>query len=148
MTDAFDMLAAMVPMVRTLGVERVALTPDRAVLRMPDRNDLHNHVGGPHAGALFSLAESATGVLVIGSFAEYLDRFVPLAAEASIRYRALAMGDVTAEATMSRPKADIVADLEAEGKVRFDVTAVVRTTDGRPTTEVTVSWALRARQTA
>lgn len=143
MSDAFDALAATVPLVKTLGTEKVEVTPDRAVLRLPDRADLHNHVGGPHAGAIFSLAESATGTLVIQSFADQLDRYVPLAAGATIRYRALATGDITAEATMSRTREDILTELEANGKVRFDVNALVRTSDGTLTTEVTVNWALR-----
>jgi acyl-coenzyme A thioesterase PaaI-like protein len=143
MPDAFDALSAMVPLVKTIGTEKVDVTADHAVLRLPDRADLHNHVGGPHAGVIFSLAESATGTLVIQRFSDQLDRYVPLAAGASIRYRALATGDITAEATMARTREEILAELEANGKVRFDVDALVRTADGTVTTEVTVSWALR-----
>jgi acyl-coenzyme A thioesterase PaaI-like protein len=136
-------LSQAVPLVRTLGLEYLELSAERALLRLPDRADLHNHVGGPHAGAMFTLGESATGAVVIGSFADLLGQFTPLAAGAQIRYRALAMGPVTAEATLARPVDEIRAELAEAGKVRFDVDAVIRDEAGTTTGEMTVSWALR-----
>jgi len=136
-------LSEAVPFVRTLGLEYLELSAERALLRMPDRADLHNHVGGPHAGAMFSLGESATGAVVIGSFSDLLANFTPLAAGAQIRYRALAMGPVTAEARLGRPAEEIRAELDDAGKVRFDVDVVIRDGAGTTTAEMTVSWALR-----
>jgi acyl-coenzyme A thioesterase PaaI-like protein len=136
-------LSQAVPLVRTLGLEYLELSPERALLRLPDRADLHNHVGGPHAGAMFTLGESATGAVVIGSFADLLGQFTPLAAGAQIRYRALAMGPVTAEATLARPADEIRAELAEAGKVRFDVDVVIRDEASTTTGEMTVSWALR-----
>ncbi|MDQ1652513.1 MAG: hypothetical protein QOI35_1713, partial [Cryptosporangiaceae bacterium] len=119
-------LSEAVPFSRTLGLEYLELTAEHAVLRLPDRSDLHNHVAGPHAGAMFTLGESATGAIVVGSFSDLFGEYTPLAAGAQIRYRALAMGPVTAEAALARPAADVRADLAAEGKARFDVTVVLR----------------------
>ncbi|MDQ1646058.1 MAG: hypothetical protein QOJ50_2242 [Cryptosporangiaceae bacterium] len=136
-------LSEAVPFARTLGLEYLELTAEHAVLRLPDRPDLHNHVAGPHAGAMFTLGESATGAIVVGSFSDLFGEYTPLAAGAQIRYRALAMGPVTAEATLARPAADVRADLAAEGKARFDVTVVLRDEAGTTTGEMTVTWALR-----
>jgi acyl-coenzyme A thioesterase PaaI-like protein len=136
-------LAQAVPFVRTLGLEYLELSAERAVLRLPDRADLHNHIAGPHAGAMFTLGESATGAVVIGSFADLLGRYVPLAAGAQIRYRAVAMGPVTAEARLASPAAAIRADLAANGKARFDVEVTLRDDAGTTTGEMSVTWALR-----
>ncbi|MDQ1658233.1 MAG: hypothetical protein QOD41_3316 [Cryptosporangiaceae bacterium] len=136
-------LSEAVPFSRTLGLEYLELTAEHAVLRLPDRPDLHNHVAGPHAGAMFTLGESATGAIVVGSFSDLFGEYTPLAAGAQIRYRALAMGPVTAEAALARPAADVRADLAAEGKARFDVTVVLRDEAGTTTGEMTVTWALR-----
>jgi acyl-coenzyme A thioesterase PaaI-like protein len=136
-------LSQAVPLVRTLGLEYLELSAERALLRLPDRADLHNHVGGPHAGAMFTLGESATGAVVIGSFADLLGEFTPLAAGAQIRYRALAMGPVTAEATLAKPAPEVRAELASAGKARFDVDVVIRDEAGTTTGEMTVSWALR-----
>lgn len=136
-------LSQAVPFVRTLGLEYLELSAGRALLRLPDRSDLHNHVAGPHAGAMFTLGESATGAVVIGSFSDLLGTYTPLAAGAQIRYRALAMGPVTAEARLASPAAEIRSELAAAGKVRFDVDVVLRDEAGTTTGEMTVSWALR-----
>ena len=56
-----EMLAATVPMARTLNLEFLETTPDKAVVTLPDQSEYHNHVGGPHAGAIFTLGETASG---------------------------------------------------------------------------------------
>jgi uncharacterized protein (TIGR00369 family) len=138
-----DGLSAAVPFVRTLGLEYVELSPDRALLRMPDRPDLHNHVGGPHAGAIFALGESASGAVVIGTFADQLATVTPLAAAADIVYRAVAMGDVSAEARLDSTREDVLAQL-AEGKTaKFTVLITITDDAGTVTAEMTVRWALR-----
>ncbi|THA77218.1 DUF4442 domain-containing protein [Streptomyces sp. A0642] len=140
---AGDMVAASVPMVRTLNLEFLESTADRAVVRMPDQPDFHNHVGGPHAGAMFTLAESASGAIVMAAFGEQLTRAVPLAVNAQIAYKKLAMGEVTATATLGRPVADVVAELDAGGRPEFPVAIEIRRADGAVTGEMTVIWTLR-----
>ncbi|TRV76733.1 DUF4442 domain-containing protein [Streptomyces sp. 130] len=140
---AGDMLAATVPMVRTLDLEFLETTADRAVVRLPDRADYHNHIGGPHAGAMFTLAESASGAIVIAAFGDQLSRAVPLAVSAEIGYKKLAMGEVTATAVLGRPAADVVAELDAGERPEFPVTVEIRRGDGAVTGEMTVVWTLR-----
>ena len=108
-----EMLAATVPMARTLNLEFLETTPEKAVVALPDQTDYHNHVGGPHAGAMFTLGESASGAIVLAAFGDQLSRAVPLAVSAEIAYKKLAMGPVTATATLGRPAADVVAELDA-----------------------------------
>ncbi|WP_345139355.1 DUF4442 domain-containing protein [Streptomyces mexicanus] len=138
-----DMLAAAVPMVRTLNLEFIEVSPERAVLRLPDQPEYHNHVGGPHAGAMFTLAESASGAIVLTAFGDQLSRAVPLAVRAEIHYRKLAMGPVTATATLGPPAPDVVAELEAGTRPEFPVGIALRREDGDVTGEMTVVWTLR-----
>ena len=141
-------LSAAVPFVRTLGLEYLELSAERAVLRLPDEPSFHNHVGGPHAGAIFTLAESASGAVVIGSFSDLLGSVTPLAASAEIAYRKLAKGPVTAEARLGRPAEEVRRELAETGTtVQFPVAVVVRTEDGTETAQMTVSWALRPHRT-
>lgn len=140
---AGEMLAATVPMVRTLNLEFLESTADRAVVRMPDQADFHNHVGGPHAGAMFTLAESASGAIVIAAFGDQLARAVPLAVSAEIGYKKLAMGEVTATATLGRPAADVVAELDEGKRPEFPVAVQIQRADGAVTGEMTVVWTLR-----
>ncbi|GGT94937.1 MULTISPECIES: DUF4442 domain-containing protein [Streptomyces] len=138
-----EMLAATVPMARTLNLEFLETTSERAVVRLPDQADYHNHVGGPHAGAMFTLAESASGAIVLAAFGDQLGRAVPLAVKAEIGYKKLAMGVVTATATLGRPAAEVVAELDAGERPEFPVRIEITREDGAVTGEMTVVWTLR-----
>ncbi|MGX1488894.1 acyl-coenzyme A thioesterase PaaI-like protein [Streptomyces tendae] len=138
-----EMLAATVPMARTLNLEFVETTAERAVVVLPDQSAFHNHVGGPHAGAMFTLGESASGAIVLSAFGDQLARAVPLAVSAEIAYRKLAMGAVTATATLGRPASEVIAQLDAGERPEFPVTIEIRRGDGAVTGEMTVVWTLR-----
>ncbi|WP_439673796.1 DUF4442 domain-containing protein [Embleya sp. MST-111070] len=136
-------LRASVPFVRTLGLEFVELAADRAVLRLPDEPAHHNHIGGPHAGAMFTLAESASGAIVIAAFGDQLGRATPLAVDSTIRYLKVARGSVLAEARLGRPAAEVVAELDAGTRPEFVVAITIRDEAGVTTAEMTVTWTLR-----
>ncbi|MGN2364826.1 DUF4442 domain-containing protein [Streptomyces luridiscabiei] len=138
-----EMLVATVPMARTLNLEFLETTAERAVVRLPDQAEYHNHVGGPHAGAMFTLAESASGAIVIAAFGDQMSRAVPLAVKAEIGYKKLAMGEVTATATLGRPISEVVAQLDAGERPEFPVAIEIRRADGAVTGEMTVVWTLR-----
>ena len=138
-----EMLAATVPTVRTLKLEFLETTPEKAVVALPDQGEFHNHVGGPHAGVMFTLGESASGAIVLAAFGDQLSRAVPLAVRAEISYKKLAMGTVTATATLGRPAAEVVAELDAGQRPEFPVAVVIRRADGAVTGEMTVVWTLR-----
>ncbi len=137
-----------VPMVRTLDLEFVELSHERAVLRLPDNPLWHNHLGGPHAGAMFTLGESASGAIVFANFGDLLERAVPLAVECTIRYLRLAMGPVDAEAVLDRPAAEVVAELDAGTRPEFPVSITIRDHAGETTGVMTVLWTLRPHRKA
>ncbi|MFI5772854.1 DUF4442 domain-containing protein [Streptomyces sp. NPDC051658] len=138
-----EMLVATVPMARTLNLEFLETTAERAVVRLPDQAEYHNHIGGPHAGAMFTLAESASGAIVIAAFGDQMSRAVPLAVKAEIGYKKLAKGVVTATATLGRPVADVIAELDAGERPEFPVVIEIHRADGAVTGEMTVVWTLR-----
>lgn len=132
-----------VPMVHTLLLEFGDLDLQRAEMTLPDQQAYHNHVGGPHAGAMFTLAESASGALVLANFGDRLADATPLAVEATIRYLKLAMGPVTATARMMRSGEEILAELEAGGRPEFLVEIDLATADGTVTGQMTIVWTLK-----
>ncbi|MFE0626018.1 DUF4442 domain-containing protein [Streptomyces sp. NPDC058864] len=138
-----ELMAATVPMAATLSIEFLETTAERAVVRLPDQPAYHNHVGGPHAGAMFTLAETASGAVVLAAFADRLSRAVPLAVRAEIGYKKLAMGPVTATARLGRPAADVIADLDRGERPEFPVTVALQREDGAVTGEMTIVWTLR-----
>ena len=46
------------------GIQVLELRPERVHLRLENRRQVRNHIGGVHAAAMALLAESATGYIV------------------------------------------------------------------------------------
>jgi acyl-coenzyme A thioesterase PaaI-like protein len=142
-----DGIVHTVPFVRTLGMSFVELGAAggdvRAVVELPDQDCLHNHVGGPHAGALFTLGETASGAVVLAAFAHCLDRAVPLTLRAEVNYVKLAMGPVRATARLGRPPAEVVAELDSGVRPEVPVLVEIARADGTVTASMTVVWTLR-----
>ncbi len=136
-------LPTLVPMVATLSLEFLELDANTAVLRLPDQKEYHNHIGGPHAGAMFTLGESASGALVLGNFAEHLSVVTPLAVEANIAYKKVAMGPVVATAVMSRPADQILAELHGGARPEFQVDITIADAQGNVTGQMYVIWTLK-----
>lgn len=135
------------PFIATLGIEVVALDRERALLRLPDLVGSRNHLGGPHAGAIFSLGETAAAALLVQNFAGWFDRLAPLAVSAGISWSKLARSAVTAEARMSRPAEEIEAELAAGTRPQWDNRIVFRREqDGEVCAEMTVVLTLVARR--
>ena len=98
---------------------------------------------GPHAGAMFTLGESASGAVVLAAFGHVLDRAVPLPVTASVHFRKIAMGSVLATARLGGVPAEVLAELDAGQRPEFPVEVEVRTEDGTLTSSLTVIWTLR-----
>jgi uncharacterized protein (TIGR00369 family) len=127
-----------------LGIRIIEMEGGRAVCSLEARPEVGNHVGTMHAGAQFSLVEAASGAAVSGAFLDLLGRATPLAQGAELTYRRPAKGDVLAEATMSPEEiARVRADLEAQGRSRFDVRVTVTDSQGTLATEATMRWYIR-----
>src|SRR3954452_15976490 len=140
-------LIAAVPFARTLGIEITDLEAEddavRAVATLPDEERLHNHVAGPHAGALFTLAETASGAVGMAAFGPYMHLGTPLAVRSEIAYLKLARGPVRATATLGRPVREVVDELTAGGRPEFPVHIEINRADGAVTTTMTVVWTIR-----
>lgn len=132
-----------VPWVRTNGIEFVEVAADRVVAGLPDREELRNHVGGPHAAMVFGVAETASGAVVMAAFAEHLGKATPLVVRSEISYKKLALGALRAEAVLGRPAAEVVAELESGTRPEFPVRVTITNAEGVTTGEMTVVWTLR-----
>lgn len=132
-----------VPMVGTLNIEYLELDGDHALLRMPDQPEYHNHIGGIHAGAMFTLAETASGAIVLAEFGDKFDTVVPLAVSATIRYLKVAMGPLTAEAVMDTTVEDVLAEMESGKRPEFNIDVAIRDESGTMTGAMTILWTLK-----
>ena len=151
MTD-FDAIALgmtqAVPFAGHLGLEITSVAEGEAVVRLPERPELTNHVGSQHAGALFTVAETASGAAFVGAFAERLGEVTPLARSAEISYEKIAKGPIEASATLGVPAADALATLDAEGKVEFPGEVELIDASGLRVAKATVHWHVRLNKPA
>jgi hypothetical protein len=92
---------------------------------------------------MFTAGESASGAVVIGAFGDQLSRAVPLPVRVEVSYTKIARGQVRATATLGRPAADVVAELDAGQRPEFPVEVVLTREDGAETGRMTVVWTLR-----
>jgi acyl-coenzyme A thioesterase PaaI-like protein len=137
-------MSAAIPFNRHLGLEIVELGPGAATVRLPDEEVLLNHVGSQHAAGLFAVAEAASGGAFVGTFAERLAELIPLAASAEIEYTKLAKGPIDARAELNGGE-DLLAQLDAEGKISFPVEVTLTNADGETVAAATVHWHVRKR---
>lgn len=132
-----------VPWVRTTGITFGETTPERVVAHLADTPQLHNHVGGPHAAMIFGLGETASGAITLAAFGATGDRATPLPVTSTIHFRRVATGALTAVATLGRPVADVLAELDTGTRPEFPVEVTITDAEGRETSKLTVLWTLR-----
>lgn len=116
-----------------------------ASVMLPARDDLLNYVGTIHAGALFTLAETAAGIAA-DSVAQTLNAFI-LLKQASVNYTRRAAGALKATA-----QADAGAVRRAqksfteEGRAGLPIDVVIHDSNGDPVFSGTLDYALRSKK--
>ncbi|UYV17521.1 DUF4442 domain-containing protein [Porphyrobacter sp. ULC335] len=137
-------LSAVVPFATYVGVAIEEIGEGRATATLDQTHNTSNHIATMHAGALFTLAEAASGAAMAGLFLERLAALRPVAAGSTIAYAKPARGLITAHAAVDGEKAALFATLDAEGKVRFPVTIRMTDATGREVAHMSVDWHVSA----
>ena len=132
-----------VPFAKYLGVELLEVGDGVARARLVQRRELSNHIGTMHAGALFAVAETASGAAVAGAFIEMIGSLRPVAAEARIAYMKLARGAVSCTAATSEPAEELRRRLREDQKAVFDVLVTLFREDDEVVATMTVRWDVR-----
>lgn len=131
-------------MVATLGLEYGDIRPDEAVVVLRDQEAYRNHVGGPHAAAMFAAAESATGAAAIAAFGDMMDRAVLLPVTVTMDYLAIARGDITATARVDGDIAEARRVFESGSRPEISITCELTDASGKHTGHVSARWTLKA----
>jgi acyl-coenzyme A thioesterase PaaI-like protein len=139
-----EQLGRAVPFARHAGVKLMHVESGVARAELEQTGDSINHIGTQHAGALFTLGETASGGAMAGTFADRILNVRPIAGEAQIRYVRLAKGRIAAEARVVGSREMLIGALERDGKVSFDVTVVMTDTEGKDVATMRVSWTVKA----
>jgi len=101
-------------------------TTNAVMMHMSARDDMLNYVGSGHAGAIYTLAETAAGVKA-DSLAQSMDAFILLRG-ADVKYTQRALGDLAARGFVSVRREEIARQLFSESS-RADFSVEVDITD-------------------
>jgi uncharacterized protein (TIGR00369 family) len=137
-----------VPFAGFLNLDIAEVSAGEATVVLPGRQELTNHVGSQHAGALFTAAETASGAAFVGAFAIRMGDVTPLARRAEIDYTKVASGRITATAKLGVEAAKALATLDADGKVEFPCHVVLTDSSGDQVATATVHWHVRLKADA
>lgn len=133
--------------VATLQPRVLSSSKDGAELRLDAGPELHNHLGGPHAAAIFGLGETAAFVVLLEVFGELVEAgTIPLVKSAEISYTAVVTGPLLASSRMLGDEQSTRERLAERGVATFPVEiSFRRETDDVPTALMTAQMTLRQR---
>ncbi|MBL9096355.1 MAG: YiiD C-terminal domain-containing protein [Alphaproteobacteria bacterium] len=138
-----EQLGGAVPFARHAGVKLTHVEAGLARAELEQTATSVNHIGTQHAGALFTLGETASGGAMAGLFADRILNVRPIAGEAQVRYTRLAKGRITAEARVAGARENIMATFERDKKVAFDVTVTLSDAEEKEVATMRVSWTVK-----
>ena len=136
-------MAASVPFVATVGYQIIGIDGDDVTVTLPNRHQLHNHIGTAHAAAAFGAAETATGAVLLNAIGDRLGQVVPVLKDAQIKYTAPAAGVVSAVAKPRQNPSQAIDACLDEGRALLDVDCVLYSEDGSVNAESAFTWYLR-----
>ncbi len=136
-------MAASVPFVATVGYRVVAIEGDAVTVTLPNRNELHNHIGTAHAAAAFGAAETATGAVLLHAIGDRLGQIVPVLKDAQIKYTAPAIGVVSAVAGPRQDPTVVIDACMREGRALLDVDCTLYSENGAVNAESAFTWYLK-----
>lgn len=140
-----DGLGMAVPFVRHAGITLQEVGCGVATAVLADTKELRNHVGTLHAGALFTLGETASGAAIAGAIAPILEEVRPLATAARIEYLKPARGEIIATATI--PEAEMLqAQVVSKGRVAVLAKVNLRDSKDAEVGRLEVEWTILGRR--
>ena len=142
--DIQQLMTEGVPYNQVLGIRVASISAEQAEVALPAAPERLNHVGTTHAAVQFGLGEAASGTMVVVAFGDLQGQgFVPLAAQAEIKYRHPARGDLLGVATLATAEqARIRAEVAERGKARFTVPVQILDAQETVVAELSVQWVL------
>ncbi len=138
-------LLARIPYLAPHGLQAARAADGSVSVHQPFRPALANYVGIVHAGAIYTLAETAAGI-VANELVAHLGGFILLSG-ATVRYTRRVEGDADATARVDPAQAAAArARFETEARAEITIGVVVTTPDGETAFVGSFDYALRRRK--
>ena len=143
--NELEALLARIPYLAPHGLQAAWAADGSVTVHQPFRPALANYVGIVHAGAIYTLAETAAG-LAANELVSHLGGFILLSG-ANVRYTRRVEGDADAIARVDPAQAAAARTrFEAEARAEITIEVVVTTPDGETAFTGSFGYALRRRK--
>jgi acyl-coenzyme A thioesterase PaaI-like protein len=136
-------MGSAVPFASRVGVVLTSVNDGEATAALPELATALNHVLTVHAGALFTLAETASGAAMAGAFVTVFGEIRPVVSRAEILYPRPAKGPLMARARIDRGAQIVRDELGEKGRVEFVVGVEVLDPSDRTVATFSATWALQ-----
>ncbi len=137
-----QILEGMVPFIKKVGVKVKHIAPREAECVLPVEPTNMNHIGTLHAGAIFSLAETAGGAIMIASFDMTAYRLVIRKAE--ITYKKASSAELSCRVALTEDEVKKVeAEIAAKGRIDFPVPLTLTDPEGTVIAEVSAVYNIK-----
>ena len=133
-----------VPFAAHARIEVLEVGAGLGVARLQDAREVHNHIGSVHAGAVFTLGETASAVAMLGVFAEQMSSIRPVTTEVTISYLKIARGTLTATARSVLPADQLQDALATHGRASLDVTVDIADDRNGMVAQMNAKWTVSA----
>ena len=104
---------------------------------------LTNHLGTLHAGALFTLADAASGAAIVGLYASELGRTRMVVSKSEVTFSRPARGTLTAVATAEEERSAVDERLSRDGRAELLVDVRICDDSGLEVARVHICWHLK-----
>ena len=120
-------------------VKHLGIKQEGNILTLEPKKELLNHIGSIHAGAIFTLAESQSGLSLIEQFGK--TDVKALLRSSSIKYKAEAKGKIKATGFIEPKNIEkFTTQLEKKGRALIDVEVEVLDLNNNTIAVATFSW--------
>jgi uncharacterized protein (TIGR00369 family) len=133
-----------VPFAAHALIEVVEVGAGLGIARLQDAPEVHNHIGSVHAGALFTLGETASAVAMLGVFAEQISSIRPVTIDVTIAYLKIARGTLVATARTALAAERLQNELATLGRATLDLTVDIANDRGAVVAQMKAKWMVSA----
>jgi len=143
-------LSRTVPFAKLLGLSVQDIDEQGASASLEPAAHLNNHVGTLHAGVIFTACDTASGAALAGALLPAIMKTRYVVRDARIAYLKPAKGRLVTKGRLARPAADVLAELEREGRtdIVVEVDAHVEDDHAAPlqVAQASFTWNLRLQK--
>lgn len=126
-----------IPFVNKVGLKKNS----DGILELPNEPEVQNHLQSIHAGAQFTLAETASGELLQILFPELAENVIPVLRDAQIKFKRPAQKTITAYPSIPEEKSiEFKNQLLQKGRALIEVNVVVKDAEGVVTCVGVFNW--------